>query len=97
MTEGQIVKEAIEERGNFCEYCGADGRLTKIDGHHAFFKSLYPEYALCKWNIVLLCHDACHQEGKKSVHKGNKELRKWCEERALRRKNGEVIDNPLLI
>lgn len=96
MTEGKIIQSVVEERGNYCENCFADGRRVKIDGHHAFFKSKYPELAKEKWNIVMLCHE-CHQEGKDAVHNGNDKLRRKCEQIALARKNGTYEENPLMI
>jgi len=96
MTVGQIIQEVMEERGNYCENCLADGRRVKIDGHHAFFRGKYPELSKEKWNIVMLCHD-CHQEGKDAVHNGNDKLRKKCEKIALERKKGIHKENPLII
>jgi len=91
-----IIEKIKDERGDFCENCLADGRRTKIDAHHAFFKSKHPELANEAWNIVLLCHDKCHQEGKNAVHNGNDKLRKKCENIALERKRNEHKKNPLI-
>lgn len=85
----RITKELFKERGYVCEYCGASDET--IVGHHAFARSLKPEWKYEKFNIILLCFN-CHT-GKNGVENGNKKIDAACKYLAsTRRKGNNIID-----
>lgn len=51
----------------FCALCGKNGSADPLDKHHVFGGSNRAKSE--KYGAVVdLCHEACHERGKKAVH-----------------------------
>jgi 5-methylcytosine-specific restriction endonuclease McrA len=49
--------EVLRERGNACECCGRSPPVVTVDVDHIQPRSKYPELALLKSNMQILCRD----------------------------------------
>jgi 5-methylcytosine-specific restriction endonuclease McrA len=62
--------EVLRERGNKCECCGRSPPEVILDVDHVLPRSKYPELALVKSNMQILCRDENHI-------KSNKDFTDW--------------------
>jgi hypothetical protein len=71
----------IEERGNYCENCFADGRRVKKTDTTLFSKVNYPNWQ--KKNGTSFSLPQVPSRRQEAVHIGNDKLRRKCEQMHL--------------
>lgn len=77
-----------------CWLCGRNGAGDPLDVHHVFngaLKKKSEKYGL----LVYLCHDRCHENGKKAVHRNadtRRELCQWAQRKAMEENGWSMED-----
>ena len=74
------------EDGRYCFFCKKNGAVDPLDKHHVFGGALRKKSeSFGLW--VYLCHDACHENGPKSVQKNRRvdqALKAWAQKKAMK-------------
>lgn len=74
------------EDGRYCFFCKKNGAVDPLDKHHVFGGALRKKSeSFGLW--VYLCHDACHENGPKSVQKNRRvdqALKAWAQRKAMK-------------
>lgn len=74
----KLFLEIWDERPHLCENCETYiAEPLSVNFHHLLWKSLYPELALIKDNIIILCfscHQQCHTDASRLPYIVSKEL-----------------------
>ena len=66
-----MAKSILQKDKSYCAMCGRNGAQDPLDEHHVF-GGAYRQRSEADSLTIYLCHDRCHENGKRAVHRNAK-------------------------
>ena len=88
------MRQTTDRQAKRCWLCGKNGSSDPLDRHHIFqgpLRDKSEKYGA----VVYLCHDACHENGKRSAHRCRETrdaLMRWGQRKVMDEQNWTIED-----